>query len=249
MIDPEIINLLSGSKQLIEWPLLDQVPAMADKGGADTGGPNPLPHGKSIWTPGKPPALTTGMPIPASLIFTPIKRSPGQPWDNCYNFNTITRQPLKSTYFSWELEFSISAMDLKGNAREFEIELCESGWTYNMAWQYKCSKVDGPPAWRLFDQNAARNKWVPVVSIPAPAPKAGTFISVKAFFAINRSVGTTLHDSIMIDGIFYPVDAIHERKQKWSPQTNYLHNAVQIDSMGDGIPCSVQIRNWKVRAL
>lgn len=249
MIDPTIIGLLSGTRPLLEWTSLERVPTMTDSGGADTGGPNRLLHGKSIWTPGKPPALTTGVSIPASLVFTPVKRPAGQPWDNVYNYNTITRQPVKCNYYCWELDFAITALDLKGNAREFEIELCESGYTYNMAWQYKWSKIDGPPAWRVFNQNASRNKWVPVTSIPMPAPKPGVFISMQAFFVVDREAGTTTHDSIVIDGITYPVNVTFTRKQKWSPATNYLHNALQIDSMGDGMPCSVQVRDWKVRGL
>ena len=242
MIDQTTRGLLNGSNLLYEWTSLEQVPTMTDGGGADTGGPNALPHGKSIWRPG---TSTT----PALLTFNPAKRPAGKPWDNVYMYNTISRNPAQITYACWELDFSISDADLKGNAREFEIELCESGWTYNMAWQYKWSSVDGPPAWRLFDQTAPKNKWVPIPSIPAPSPKPGVFVSVQAFFQIDRSTGMTLHDSITIDGTNYSVNLPHAKMLKWSPQTNYLHNAVQIDSIGDGKPCSIQLRNWNVRGF
>lgn len=240
MLDQVTKELLSGDRNLYEWTGLEKVASMTDGGGADTGGPNPLPHGKAIWIAGTDTS-------PARLVFSPIKRPAGKPWDNVYEYNTISRTPPKIVYACWELEFALTQSDLSGNAREFEIEPCEFGWTYNMAWQYKWSKVDGPPAWRIFDQIAG--SWTAVPSIPPPSPKAGVFISVKAFFQIDRATGLTTHDSIVIDGTSYPVNVAHSKKQKWSPQTNYLHNAVQIDSMGDGAQCGIQIRNWNVRGL
>lgn len=242
MLDNDIRGLLNGAKKLYEWTSLETVPAMTDGGGADTGGANRLPHGNPIWRAGKTDS-------PAVFMFDPIKRLPGQPWDNCYLYNTLTRTPPSVTYLCWELDFSLQVPDLSGNAREFEVELCEAGWTYNMAWQYKWSKVDGPPAWRMFDQTAARNKWVAAPLIPVPAPKSGAPISVQAFFVIDRAAGLTYHDSIIINGTNYPINLAHKRMLKWSPNANYLHNAVQIDSMGDGAPGSVQIANWNVRAM
>lgn len=241
MIDQSIKELLSGSRPFYNWTGLEQSTSMVDGGGADTGGINALPHGTHTW-------MTGSQGNPARLVFNPIKRPQGKPWDNLYFYNTISRTPPKVNYVYWEMEFSIGQSDLNGNAREFEVELCESGWTYNMAWQYKWSKVDGPPAWRLFDQTAGR--WVAVsASMPIPSPKAGVFVSVKAFFDIDRIHGLTFHDSIVIDGVDYVVNMAHSSKQKWPAQTNYLHNAVQIDSMGDGVPCSIQIKNWNVRGL
>lgn len=242
MMDSTIAGLLGGSRQLYEWTGLEQVPAMIDAQGADTGGINSYPHGKTTWKPG-----TTN--TPAMMVFAPIKRLPGQPWDNSYDYNTITRTPPPLVYTSWELEFSLLASDLKGNAREFETELCEAGWTYNMALQYKWSNVDGPPAWRMFDQTAATHKWVPIPNIPPPAPKPGVFISVKAFFVIDRANGVTYHDSVVIDGVTYPINVAHKKMFKWASKPTYLHNAAQTDSMGDGAPGSVQIRNWNVRGL
>jgi hypothetical protein len=242
MITSEIKELLNGTRPLYEWAGLEQVPSMIDGAGADTGGINALPHGKTIWKPG---TSTTA----ALMVFNSIQRRPGQPWDNSYMYNTISRTPPKLQYACWELEFAISNSDLNGNAREFEIELCEAGWTYNMAWQYKWSKVDGPPAWRLFDQTAPDHKWVAMTNIPPPVPKAGIYVSAEAYFIIDRANGVTYHDSIVIDGVNYPINLAHKKMQKWSQRTNYLHNAVQIDSMGDGKPASIQIRNWNVRGL
>lgn len=240
MLDQITKDLLSGDRDLFEWSGLEKNPVMIDGGGADSGGPNALPHGKAIWIAGTDSS-------PAKLVFSPVKRSAGKPWDNVYEYNTISRTPPKIVYACWELEFALAQSDLPGNAREFEIELCEAGWTYNMAWQYKWSKVDGPPAWRVFDQIA--EKWSPVASTPISLPKAGVFISVQAFFSIDRANGSATHDSIVIDEVSYPVNVTHSKKQKWSPQTNYLHNATQIDSMGDGVQCGIQIRNWNVRGL
>lgn len=239
MLDNTTKGILNGTLPY-RWEGLEKVPTMTDGGGADTGGPNPLPHGKSVWKPGTD---TT----PALLSFSPIKRPAGKPWDNLYMYNTISRNPIQLASVCWELDFAIAQSDLTGNAREFELELCESGWTYNMAWQYKWSKVDGPPAWRLFDQIAG--KWMAIPSLPPPAPKAGVFIHIEAYFLIDRAAGVTYHDSIAIDGTSYPINLPHKKRQKWSPQTNYLHNAVQIDSMGDGVAGTVQINGWNVRGL
>lgn len=242
MLDNITKSLLNGTNPLYEWEGLGKVTTMIDGGGGDTGGPNPLPHGKYIWKPGNDDT-------PASLIFNSVKRAPSQPWDNLYLYNTETRNPPQLAYTCHEWDFALTQSDLKGNAREFEIELCEAGWTYNMAWQYKWSTVDGPPAWRLFDQTAVKDKWVPVPSIPAPSPKAGVFIAVQAFFVIDRALGVTYHDSIIIDGVNYPINQAHKKMQKWSTRANYLHNAVQIDSMGDGAVSTVQIKNWNVRGI
>ena len=246
MIDPTIARLLDGTRPFYEWKALEQAPAMIDGGGADSGGPNRLPHGRAIWTPGQP-ATAASPATPALLVFDPVRRLPGQPWDNAYMYSTISRLPVTARYFCWELGFTLSTFDLKGNAREFEIELCEAGWTYNMAWQYKWSHVDGPPAWRVFDQVA--KLWKSVPGLPAPLPRPGVYVNAAAFFLIDRVAGTTLHDSIAIDDLVYPVGMAHKKLQKWSAQTNYLHNAVQIDSMGDGAPGSIEIRDWNVRAV
>lgn len=242
MLDNITRGLLNGTSLLYEWTGLEKNPVMIDGGGADSGGPNALPHGSHTWSPGS-------YNTPAALVFHPVKRPAGKPWDNLYLYNTISRTPQPFVYAFWEMEFALTASDLLGNAREFEIELCESGWTYNMAWQYKWSHVDGPPAWRLFDQTATSNKWVPMPNIPPPAPKAGVFVDVQAFFVIDRANGVTYHDSIIIDGVNYPINLAHRYMHKWSPNTNYLHNAVQIDSMGDGVSCGIQIRNWNVRGI
>lgn len=242
MLDNITRGLLNGTNLLYEWTGLEQSLTMTDGGGADTGGINKLPHGKMIWRAGT-------LNQPAELIFTPAKRLPGQPWDNCYAYNTLTKTPQPLVYACWELDFALSAQDLKGNAREFEVELCEAGWTYNMALQYKWSSVDGPPAWRMFDQAAAKGKWQPVPNVPPPAPKADQFISVQAFFVIDRVAGVTYHDSVTIDSVNYPINVAHKKLFKWASKPNYLHNAVQIDSLGDGQPGSVKIRNWNVRGI
>jgi hypothetical protein len=242
MLDNFTRSLLNGDKKIFEALGLEKVPTMIDAQGADTGGINSLPHGKSIWRQGND---TT----PGTLIFDPVVRAPGQPWDNSYNYNTITRNPQPVSILCWELDFVLAASDLKGNAREFEAELCEVGWTYNMALQYKWSNVDGPPAWRMFDQTAVKNKWVPIPGIPAPNPVAGKFISVQAYFVIDRAAGVTWHDSVVIDGVYYPINVPHKKMFKWPSKPTYLHNAVQIDPLNDGQVCTVQIRNWNVRGL
>jgi hypothetical protein len=239
-MDANLQKLLTGNGSVQQWLGLEESRTLADGGGADTGGVNALPHGKSVIKPGD------GV-NPGSILFTPIKRKAGQPWDNAYYYDTITRSPVAASVFSWSLEFSLAPADLKGNGREFEIELCEQGWTFDMAWQAKWSNVDGPPAWRFFDQ--IKETWVAAMNIPPPIPKANTFIDIAGFFIVDRAAGVTWHDSVLINGTLYPINVSHPKKQKWGPTTNYLHNAVQIDSMGDGVACGVQLLNWNVRAI
>lgn len=242
MIGDDIRGLLVTPDRLFRAEGLHKVPSMTDGSGADSGGINALPRGQTIWRAGTDSN-------PATMILNPAKRKPGQTWEDTYQYNTITRTPPPLIYLMWELQFALSDADLKGNAREFEAELCEAGWTDNMALQYKWSNVDGPPAWRMFDQTAPKDKWVPIPHIPPPWPKAGVFTSVKAFFVIDRSAGVTYHDSIIIDGVTYYINTPHKRMFKWPSKPTYLHNAAQIDSLGDGATCGMQIRDWNVRGM
>ncbi len=242
MLDNVTKGLLNGMNAVWPWLKLEQSTDFIDGGGADSGGINPLPHGKMIWRAG---SLTT----PGVAIFNPVQRQVGQPWDNCYQYRTLTRTPQPFVYLCWELDFALSGTDLKGNAREFEVELCEAGWTYNMALQYKWSNVDGSPAWRMFDQTAPKNKWVPIPGMPAPAPRPDQFISVQAFFVIDRAAGVTYHDSVVVDGINYPINVPHKKLFKWASKPTYLHHAFQIDPLNDGQPCTVRIRDWNVRGI
>jgi len=241
MLDPAIVTQLSGGRVLREWLGLEHTSAalMTDGGGADTGGRNPLPHGTSIWTPG------------ALFQFSPQARPKGQPWDNCYRYNTLTREKLIATYFGYQfsLMYPTATDIIASTAFEIECELCENGLAYDMGWQYKPSLVDGPPAWRWFDEGVKPKKWNMVPGLPAPHPLPSVWTTGFALFSVNRDTRMTTHEAIVIDGSFFPVGVTHRAEQKWSPQTNYFHAAVQLDSDGKGTAYSVGIRGWNVRAL
>jgi hypothetical protein len=245
MLSDLTIAQLSGQRKLREWLNLEQVAAMIDGGGADTGGVNKYAHGTHLWTPG---TATT----PADLKFQPAVRKVG-PWDNLYEYNTLSRDYTDIQFFSNEFEimYPTQALIDADVAVENELELCEAGLAFDMAWQYKPSHVDGLPAWRWFNETApaGKPKWTTVQGLPTPAPKPGVWIPVVAYFSINRANKSTTHEAIVIDRVFYAVGQVHQAQLKWSPLTWYIHNALQLDSNGKGTPEGIQIRNWNVRGL
>lgn len=242
MIDLTVVQLLTGERKLKEWLALHTLPTMIDGGGADTGGQNKFPHGIFTWKPSIQGDAT-------AFSFAPKPRPKGQPWDNIYLYNTLSKGKLDYTYFSHQLSFAFPTSAAINNctAFEFELELCEAGLTYNMGWQYKHSKVDGPPSWRYF--NKQQQAWVAVPTLPIPAPMPNTFVSIVMNFAVNRAAKLCTHDSIVIDGIFHPVNQTLSAVPKWNPTTWYLHNAVQLDSDGKGSPETILLNNMNVRAL
>jgi hypothetical protein len=239
LIDTTINEVIDGMRTLREFTNLHLASTMIDGGGADTGGINSLPHGPFAWLPGNP----------ASFQIKPIVRPAGKPWDNTYLYNTLTKDKLNAIYFGLQIQFAFptAAAIAASTAVEFELELCEAGLTYNMAWQYKHSKVDGSPAWRLFDKRLS--KWTAIDGLPIPSPKPTTFVNAWAHFRADRDTKILWHDSIVIDGVFYPVNSPHAAVPKWSPQTFYLHNAVQLDSDGKGTAYGVLLKGWNARAL
>jgi hypothetical protein len=132
-------------------------------------------------------------------------------------------------------------------AAEFELALAEAGLEYDMGWQFKPSKVDGPPAIRWFDESAQH--WVAVSNIPAFAPKPGAWTDVQAHFAIDRVNQTTTHLSLTVNNTLYQINAIHKPKFKYATKPWYLHAAAQLDSDGKGSAYGIQIKNWNARGL
>jgi len=242
MNDPTINAVLDGDVKSIEWVGMEFTPSLIDGGGADTGGPNRLPHGRTTWVPGS-------SSTPAILTFNPVRRPQGQPWDNSYNYNTLTRTKLTGSYYGHQFMFALpTPKDVTNcNAVEFELELCEAGLLYNMAWQWKPSNIDGPPGWRIFDKS--KEKWIAQPQIPFTAPIPGAFVEVSARFRVDRNLKQTWHDSVVIGGKYFPINASAAAPMKWSPKTWYLHHAVQPDSLGKGAPFSVLIKNWNARML
>lgn len=235
MIDKVIIEQLSGLRSLYEWKSLEFTVAMKEGTGADTGGVNPLPHGKMLWT----PATASRSAI---FTFTGAVRKSGQPWDNCYIYNELNSQPLKADYFSLQMEF------VANNKRpfEFELEYCEAGLAYNMAWQYKTNADDGGPGWRMF--NKKTQLWEFFAGLPAVTAQA-EFIAMKAYFSIDRAAQICTHEVLEVNGVLYTLGTKHAAVHVWKSTTNYLHQALQLDSDGRGTPLSVVLRNVNVRCI
>lgn len=237
MIDQTITDQLNGVRKLREWLNLETVSHMIEGTGADTGGVNALPHGKMTWEPG---AI-------GRFAFTGAVRKPGQTWDDCYTYGELSTGPLTAIYFSLQMEFAFPAATL-ANKRpfEFELEYCESGLAYNMAWQYKMNHDDGGPGWRMF--NKKTQEWEFFAGLPPISPQADKFTAMRAHFLIDRSHQSCIHDSLEVDGKFYTVGTAHAAVRKATP-ANYLHNAFQHDSDGRGTPLVALLRNVHVRCL
>jgi len=238
-MDPLIGAQLDGDVKLQEWLNLNTFTLFVDKGGADTGGPNPLSHGTSVWTPGPT----------ASLTFQPKARPKGQPWDNVYRAATLSTGHLPCVYFGFGLSFMYPTQkDIDvSTAAEFELAMAEAGLEYDMGWQFKPSKVDGPPAIRWFDESAQH--WVVPTGLPPFTPKPGVWTDVQAYFSIDRVNQTTTHVGLSVDNHFYQVNATHHAKFKYATKPWYLHAAAQLDSDGKGSPYGIQIKNWNARGL
>lgn len=240
-MDQLIVDQLTRKRSIQEWSQLELVPAnlMIDGGGADSGGPNALPHGFSTWSGG-------------NFGFIPKVRLKGQPWDNCYRYNTLTRVPLTATYFAYGMSFNIPNLAVLNalTAFENEIEPSLNRFRWNMAYQWKPSLVDGPPAWRIFNQKLST--WERVPSLPTPVAIVGQWVNLVALFQVDWVRRTTLHDLCIIDGVTYNVGITHEAVPipvTWSG-TPYFHNACQLDPLGNtGKAVGVMIKDWWVRIL
>lgn len=233
MIEHTILDLLDGAKPVKEWTGLSAVSSWIQPGNTgNTGGGSVAPHGKYTWSPGNP---TTGQSGVLSI-------QPAAGWDNFYFYNTLVgRMDRPVSYFGYQVPFALpSQADVAAcNAFEFELELCEAGLRYNMAWQWKPSHVDGAPAWRSFDK--LNQKWVVEPSLPAPVAVAGRPVTLWAHFLIDRLAKTVTHDSVVLDGQFISIGRTRPAVQGSNPATWYLHNAVQMDPLGSGKGFTVQL--------
>lgn len=237
MIDPMVLAQLSGKSRLQEWLTLEQTPTLIDGGGADTGGPNKLPHGTATWTSAN--ATST-----ASLQFKPKPRPKGQPWDNAFNYAVLAPSQLACNYFSHQFQFMFpTEADIAAcTAVEFVVEVRIDGWAFDMEYQYLLNK----PAWRIYDP--VGHAWIAVTALPPPKPIAGVFVRAVAMFSLDKANRQFTHEQIMIDENVYPVGLTHKATLKW-PGVNNAIFAVQTDSDGKGSPFSVKIKNWNVRGL
>lgn len=240
-MDQVIVDQLLKKRSLQEWNQLELVPSnlMIDGGGADTGGPNALPHGVSTWSEGK-------------FNFVPKVRPVGKPWDNCYRYNILSRDPLQATYLACGLTFTVPNVAIVNSLTAFEneIEPSRDKLRYNLAYQWKPSLIDGPPAWRIFNQKL--QKWESVPGLPVPVAMPGQWTSLVGLFQVDWVRRKTLHDSCIINGVTYSVGVEHDAvpiPPGWSG-TPYFHNACQLDPKGNtGNPVGVIIKDWWVRAL
>lgn len=246
-MDQSTIDLLLGNRQVMRISNLEStIKKWTQPGTAgDSGGPNNLPHGTSQWTPAGTPA---GPVLAKSGIFSfaPVKRASGQPWDTFYNSNDVVfpaAAQIPPDCFSYSIDVCLpTAADITADhAHEWEIEICEAGLCYNMAWQ------DNGKEFRKFDQR--NQNWVSVPGLPAPTRKVGNFVSHDGIFSIDRKKKTVTHEGIFIDGIYFNVGMSALAVQRWPTNVFYLHNAFQFDSDGKGSKCNFLLKNISVAQL
>lgn len=241
MTDPVILDVLDGVRRPQFFENLHLISKWNQPGTeGDTGGGNKLAHGTSEWTPGNPSVMK----------ITPARRLVGQPWDTFFCNNTLTLDPKlpPPNYLGYGLDFCLpAALDITNtNAFEWEIELCELGTRYNMGWQYRMTGVRG---WYHF--NKLTETWGDrVQGLPDVEPVPGKFVSVLGHFKINRENRTVEHDSIVIDGKFFPLRTVFPAAPlPGNSKANHLKNAIQLDSNGKGGIWSVQLNKMVVRVL
>lgn len=238
--DQVISEQLSGVRQIEVFKDLHLIPKWNQPGtSGDSGGPSGLNHGSFVWQPG----------TPAKLSVMPVARPQGKPWDTYYFYNSLPPEQSKAQYFAYTMDVMFPTVkDLNVcTAWENELEVCEAGLAFNMAWQCKPSHVDGPPAWRYFVQG---DGWkIPATIIPAPSPVAGQAVTVLSKFFLDRIGKTVTHLSLTINGKEYPINVTLPAKSKWSTGTFYIHNAFQLDSDGKGSPFSIVLNNISARRL
>lgn len=200
----------------------------------NTGGGSSLAHGTSTWTPGSPTLIT----------ITPKNIAPHS--DNFFFYMVLPQPHSATTHFRFHAgNFSArSAADwLNSQAFEFQLELIEGGWRYNMAWQIQ--PIQGL---RYFDKT--NSKWIQykgggIAPILTPLNKPTSFI---ADFTIDRSVHTTTHVSLQVNDTFYPV-AVTQPASMASPTQTEFSVAVQLDSKSTAPPYAavldqLEVRHW-----
>lgn len=236
MIDQNIIDVLELTRTLFAKEGLEHS-TLTDGGGADTGGKNALPHGKFTFSNGVGSAH-------------PIKRQQGQPWDNGFLYESISSTALTCNVIRHAWSFGLpTAADIAAcNALEFVIESREAGMAYDMEWQCKPSKVDGPPAWRVYYPGNGKGSWVTIPGLPVPVLHPGVMISVVAYFVIDRVAKTFTHAAIVIDGKPFQVGVTNSAWLKWPGVNNAIH-AVQLDPYGAGVPFNMNMKDWSIRGL
>jgi hypothetical protein len=122
-------------------------------------------------------------------------------------------------------------------AIEFELQQGLNGWTYNFAWQ---AEYPGN-VWRVF--NYVQRKWE-ATSIALTHFSPGTWHHVLAEFHTDPVKHVVYHDALTIDGVRHQVNLAHSAKS--TGQSNYLHNAFQLDLNKSGTPYHVYVDNMTV---
>jgi len=153
-----------------------------------------------------------------------------------YYFIEQPTVPNPVSYLRYEFDLYLpSQYATAPQAIEFECQQNSNGYTYNYAWQADY----GSNTWRVF--NYTSSHWEPTtVAFPGFAPDTWHHI-----IAIYHSSGTqTVHDSITIDGVTYPVGITHDAL--YTGNGLEFTNAFQLDLNGSSAGYQVYLDNMTI---
>lgn len=160
----------------------------------------------------------------------------GPPFAGGYYFIEQSTVPNPVSYLRYEFDLYLpSQYATAPQAIEFECQQNSNGYTYNYAWQADYASN----TWRVF--NYAASDWEPTtVTFPGFAPDTWHHI-----IAIYHSSGTqTVHDSITIDGVTYPVGITHDAL--YTGNALEFTNAFQLDLNGGSVSYQVYVDNMTI---
>lgn len=178
-----------------------------------------VPHGTYAWLPGDPATFT-------------CKGAPANE-DNFYFYMPL---PIPSSLPKAVVdERTHTISDLTGwQALEWQQQLTFHGATYNMAWQFSITS-----GVRTFNFNT--QKWQSVLGISMPDFSKG--VRTKCVYTLKED-GTTIHESIEINGVKYTVGTSQKPNLLGKPDKFTISE--QVDPKKGGY-CVLSIGNIELR--
>ena len=146
-----------------------------------------------------------------------------------------------STYTKFSYGFFLWVpLSAKPQAVEFQVQQVVAGRVYNWAFQAEWNTR----LWRTY--NYAQKKWqatqVPVALTP------GQWHYIEEVVHRDTSAARAVIDSLIVDGIVFPLAIAHDSVFAYSSTSNDLNNAFQLDTNSVGAPYSVYVDRMQLTA-
>jgi hypothetical protein len=207
----------SSARTLLKWSQPGNV-------GNDSGASS-KPHGNFSWFPSVPDLVTI---------------SPAGAFDDYFFLLDFPiPEVIPSNFVVGFDDYSVLPEDVNSvQALEFQIELRDGAYVYNMAYQFdQASK-----SVRVF--NFTKSVWL-VTSVPYP--DLSLPLKIAAEFRIDRVFNTTTHDVLWLNGQKFTVGVTQAATP--AAGTPELSCSFQLDSNSKGAPYTAIIRNMRVAWL